>query len=551
MEVKLLRNKNLHPRKFQKGQIVNIPDSTAKRWISRGIATSAIEQPPKGLTGYIPHQKVSIVILVKDALKYFKQCLESVVKNTFNYELIIVDNNSNAKTKEYLKNKQAELGFTLITNSENKGFAYGCNQGIKASICDYVCFLNSDTVVTYGWLGKLMNGLKLPQAGAVGPSSCWVHGKQMLREYTQYRTRDAASYIESVNITKGYEEFNYPDYLVGFCILTKKEVLNKIGGFDHHSFPLALGEDVDFSVRIARAGYKKYWIKDCYIHHYGSATIFESKINWQKLAHDTRPALKANLDSDKVKIDNDVKIDKITKVKVKINVVIPVLDRSDETIQTLRALFKSNKNIRVTIIDNGLNDLNYLKEFDVNIIKNSINAGVAGSFNQGLKNSVSSYVVLMHNDIVVENKNWIDKAIKFMEANYSAGMVGQAGWKGIQSNGFYYSEKLVTSIDSHKKHGAKEFEEVAVLDGCCNVIRNIGLKLDSLLNYYFYDADFSLQYRQAGYKLYVMDGNAIHFADDRKRATINKVKCSNIPDFNTSYNYYKTKWGGYFPLKIE
>ena len=177
--------------------------------------------------------------------------------------------------------------------------------------------------------------------------------------------------------------------------------------------------------------------------------------------------------------------------------------------------------------------------------------GVVKSFNQGLDAATSPYVVLMHNDIVVKGRGWIDKAIDFMEANPDAGIVGQAGWKEIQANGLYYGRGLVTSIDSHEKHGAKEFEEVAVLDGCCNVIRNIGLKLDSNLDYYYYDADLSLQYRNAGYKLYVMDGHATHFADDRAKATINSAKCTGILGFGRSYNYYKNKWRGFFPSRAE
>lgn len=548
MKKRLLPKKSNQKRNAEPGDIVDIPYRMAMRWIERRIA-----EPVTGkiTEDYTPHSQVSIVILVKDALRYFKQCLDSIVVNTHNYELIIVDNGSNAETKKYLEQKQAKLGFILITNDKNMGFSYGNNQAIKVASCDYICFLNSDTVVTYGWLGKLMEGLKLPEAGAVGPSSCWTHGKQMLREYTHYRTSDATSYIGNVKTPDGCMEFNYPDYLVGFCVLVKREVIEKIGGFDHHSFPLALGEDVDFSVRIARAGYKLYWIKDCYIHHYGSATIFESKINWQKLARDTRPALKANLDSGKVKIANDVKLGTVTRAKPKIDVVIPVLDRADETTETLKSLFRANKNVRVTIVDNGSDDLSYLKEFDLNLIKNPTNMGVVKSFNQGLNSSTSPYVVLMHNDIVVKGRGWIDKAIDFMEANPDAGIVGQAGWKEIQANGLYYGMGLVTSIDSHEKHGAKEFEEVVVLDGCCNVIRNIGLKLDSNLDYYCYDADLSLQYRNAGYKLYVMDGHAIHFADNRAKATINSAKCTGILDFGRSYNYYKNKWKGFFPSRVE
>ncbi|GAI73014.1 unnamed protein product [marine sediment metagenome] len=55
------------------------------------------------LKKYVKHPKVSIIILVKDALKYVDKCLKSLNKYTNNYELILVDNNSKKKTKDYLK----------------------------------------------------------------------------------------------------------------------------------------------------------------------------------------------------------------------------------------------------------------------------------------------------------------------------------------------------------------------------------------------------------------------------------------------------------------
>lgn len=305
MKVILNVDRNIAPNRKKAGDVVELHDEIALRWIEAGIARPEMETGTAEHTE-IEHPKVSIIILVKDALPYFKKCIESIIKYTHNYELIIVDNDSKKETKDYIKS--LDINYTLITNDENKGFSYGNNQGIKVAKSDYICFLNSDTVVTPNWIGLLMKGLELPEAGAVGPSTCFCSGKQMLRAYTRYRGKDMPY---PVNPPEGYEEFIYPDYLIGFCVLVKKEVLDKIGGFDHHSFPLILGEDVDFSVRVARAGYKLYWVKNCYIHHYGHASIYEAQLDANKISMNTRPALKANIDSNKIKIDNDVEIKNI------------------------------------------------------------------------------------------------------------------------------------------------------------------------------------------------------------------------------------------------
>lgn len=252
--------------------------------------------------------KASIIILVKDALDYFKICLESVVKHTEDYELIIVDNGSNEATKEYIKEQRDKLGFCLITNDKNKGFAYGCNQGIKVATCDYICFLNSDCVATKDWLKRLIAGFSLPDAGLIGPSTSWASSKQMIDAYSRIRFNMLPETIEGVaeGISTGYSE--EPD-LVGFCFLTKREVLDKLGGFDYQISPIAYHDDVDFRRRVAKAGYKCYWIMGSYVHHYGHRTAVESKLNSLKITKEALTRLNEK-DPDAVYFDNDVIVKK-------------------------------------------------------------------------------------------------------------------------------------------------------------------------------------------------------------------------------------------------
>src|SRR5450830_604727 len=83
------------------GEVTYQIDRVARRWVSRGLAKYA---DPNALTrnGYLKHDKVSIVILIKDALKYVQGCIESLNRYTNNFELILVDNGSNTETKKYL-----------------------------------------------------------------------------------------------------------------------------------------------------------------------------------------------------------------------------------------------------------------------------------------------------------------------------------------------------------------------------------------------------------------------------------------------------------------
>jgi len=240
-----------------------------------------------------------------------------------------------------------------------------------------------------------------------------------------------------------------------------------------------------------------------------------------------------------------------------IDVIIPTLNRKNETIKTLKSLFFYNENVNVTVVDNGSDDPGYLDRFDINIIKNSKNEGIPKALNKALLFAKSKYVVLMHNDIVVSTDNWINKAISFMESDKKVGMVGIAGFKRLRRN--IEVTNLVTGIEKYAKFEFKriqgEFDEVIVLDGCCVVIRNVGLRLDERLDYYFYDWDLSMQYRKLGFSLYAMNSKTTHFADDRTKATINDIKYKNLhPDEKLheqqSKDYFIKKWDKYIPEEV-
>ena len=97
----------------------------------------------------------SIIILSYNNLNYTKQCIESIRKYTSNenYEIIVIDNNSNEETTNWLK---LQYDIKLQLNTTNNGFPGGCNDGIKfANPMNDILLLNNDIVVTKNWLTNL------------------------------------------------------------------------------------------------------------------------------------------------------------------------------------------------------------------------------------------------------------------------------------------------------------------------------------------------------------------------------------------------------------
>ena len=289
-------------------------ERVARRWVSRGIADYA--EPNSIIDKIIEHPKVSIVILVKDALYYFKKCIKTLKRYTDNYELIIVDNGSKQKTKNFLK-KIKDIDLTIIRNKENKGVPYGWDQAIKIAKYDYICFLNSDTLLTPNWLGKLMRGFKYQEnVGIVGPSTCktpTLKSFQVLNNLTRKETNQ-----RSINrITGGLREHYEKTAVVGFCFVIKKEVFDNVGVFDWKRYGLGSYEDIDLLWRVYKLGYISIWSMASYVHHFGNKTFKEIKLDPKEIRKKNKLIFEKRKEDPNLYIKNDVRLGQIIKLKNK------------------------------------------------------------------------------------------------------------------------------------------------------------------------------------------------------------------------------------------
>lgn len=226
-------------------------------------------------------KKVSIIMLVMDEYYYLKRCLNSLLKYTDNFELIIIENGSSDKVKNYI-NTLTDFDLTVIENEKNMGFPYGCNQGIKVAKCDLLMFLNTDTVVTPDWLNILKRCFdNIEDAGIAAPhtSKSGSGGQQIdVLFYRRFMMTDEqiANVAKIINLKEDYRRRS----IIGFCFLVKKEVFEKVGVFDWHTWKLGNEEEVEFQWRARKlAGYYTYHCRGCYVHHFGNITWKNLKID--------------------------------------------------------------------------------------------------------------------------------------------------------------------------------------------------------------------------------------------------------------------------------
>ena len=213
--------------------------------------TSISKKEAERLIFPAPSEKpeVSIIIPAYNNCQYTLNCLKSISENTEgDFEVVVVDDCSTDGTKDILSKVK---NLRLIRKKHNSGFIGSCNRGAKSSKGKYILFLNNDTMVTGGWLPPMLDLIKREDVGAVGSKLIYPNGK--LQEAGGIIWNDGSGWNYGRGDDPDKPEYNFVrevDYCSGACLLLKKELFTKIGGFDERFIPAYFDDaDICFSIR--------------------------------------------------------------------------------------------------------------------------------------------------------------------------------------------------------------------------------------------------------------------------------------------------------------
>ncbi len=220
---------------------------------------------------------VSIVIPNKDHIRDLDKCLKSIVKNTYeNYEVIVVENNSTEdETFEYYKNITDVCPKARVITWEHEfNFSKINNFGVKETKGEYLLFLNNDIeAINDDWLDRMLGFCQREDVGIVGAQLLYPDG-----------------IIQHAGVIIGFGEIAghafvglHPDECKAFgramltqdysavtaaCLLTTREIFDKVGGFDEE-FKVAFN-DIDFCLRVRALDKKVVYNSFAALTHYES-----------------------------------------------------------------------------------------------------------------------------------------------------------------------------------------------------------------------------------------------------------------------------------------
>ena len=222
--------------------------------------------------------RISVVVVTYNALPWIERCLESVR----GHETIVVDHGSTDGTLELVRERFPEA--TLV-EQENKGLGGGSNAGMRLATGDYYLLLNADA-----WaLGDAVERLAAfadehSRAAVVGPKLLNPDGSlqrsvrgfpTLWRLATEYFfLRKLAPRTRALNAFYGarfaHDRVREADFLMGACLLVRREAADTVGLFDEDFFMFS--EETDWCYRFRQSGWSVFFTPDAEFTHVGGAT---------------------------------------------------------------------------------------------------------------------------------------------------------------------------------------------------------------------------------------------------------------------------------------
>jgi hypothetical protein len=240
-----------------------------------------------------PSVDLSIVIVSYNVRDYLAACLASLAEGTegLRAETVVVDNASADGSAESVERRFP--GVRLLRNRDNVGFARAVNRGLAGARGRWFLLLDPDTLVPPGALVALVKAAeRWPEVGVAGPvleEPGSGAAQASYRPFLTWRSAFAQHTVAKPVLRRTGARFTpVPDrpsggggFLIGACLLIRRDVFVRLGGFDERYF--LFYEDMEYCRRVLRAGVKLLYTHESHVFHHEGKSAEQEKPAWLRL----------------------------------------------------------------------------------------------------------------------------------------------------------------------------------------------------------------------------------------------------------------------------
>lgn len=226
-----------------------------------------------------PEPLVSLLVPTRDMLEVLRPCINSILRNTIyqNYEIIILNNESvELATIDYFKYiQQQDSRIRILSYPYPFNYSAINNYGAKHAKGELIGLINNDVeIINPEWLEEMVSHALRPEIGCVGAKLYYgdntiQHGGVIVGlggvagHSHKCFPRTASGYFNRLKIVQNLSA------VTAACLLIRKSIYKEVGGLEEANLRIAFN-DVDFCLKVRKAGYRNLWTPYAELYHYES-----------------------------------------------------------------------------------------------------------------------------------------------------------------------------------------------------------------------------------------------------------------------------------------
>tara|TARA_B100001057_G_scaffold49111_1_gene43802 strand:- start:1234 stop:2115 length:882 start_codon:yes stop_codon:yes gene_type:complete len=219
---------------------------------------------------------ISIIIPTYNNLSYLKKCIESINKNSFyKNEILVHINEGFDGTIQYLE----DIDIKFTHSDTNIGLCLACNKISKKSRFDLILYSHDDMYFLPNWDKILVEKVKELKTKKFYLSSIMINGDPKLEGHLNLNAGDTIDNFNEEYLLNNYKKLEHPDFEGSTWAphLIHKDLWEKVGGFSEEFTPGA-GSDPDLNLKLWNEGVRIFkCLNQSRVYHFGSITIRKKK----------------------------------------------------------------------------------------------------------------------------------------------------------------------------------------------------------------------------------------------------------------------------------